>query len=41
MPSKKQSIDMLIYLEGLPTEFETVEKKDGAFKPNVKIIEMT
>lgn len=34
-------MDMLIYLEGFPTVFETLEKKDGVLKLNVKMIEIT
>jgi len=41
MSSKKQSMDMLIYLEGFPTVLETVEKKEGVLRLNVKMIEMT
>jgi len=32
---------MLIYLDGFPTVFETLEKKDGVLKLNVKMIEIT
>ena len=34
-------MDMLIYLDGFPTVFETLEKKDGVLKLNVKMIEIT
>lgn len=39
--NKKQSMDILIYFEGFPTVFETLEKKDGVLKLNVKMIEIT
>lgn len=41
MPSKKQSIDILIYFEGFPTVFEVSEKNDGASNSKVNMIEIT
>lgn len=39
--SKKQSMDILICLEGLPTVLDTLENTEGVLRLNVKMIEMT
>jgi len=41
MSSKKQSMDILIYLEGFPTEFERFAKKEGVLRLKVNITEIT